>query len=668
MTELPPDTRLRQYRILSTLGSGGFGITYLAEDEKLKKLFAIKEYFPEEFAVRSGGAVKARSDKVDDFIWGKERFMDEARTLARFSHPNIVGVAQIFEANRTAYMVLEYQDGLNFGKWLAAKGEPPTQAELDAIIGPIMDALETIHRNDVLHRDIAPDNLYIRNNGRPVLLDFGSAREAIAGRTKTLSVVKSGYSPAEQYVSRGSNQGPWTDIYSFAATLYRAVTGERPEESTDRMLADNDRPAVQGAKGSYRSSFLEAIDWGLQVRPEKRPQTVAEWRRALLSAGDSKETKPPPHRATDDLSAAKRTTPASPPAAPQRKLGILAYVGAFLLVVGSGTIWWSAQSPAPPVATPADVSPVIKAPSQSDSPVQPTLTDAERETEFFNRARGSIAMLKNYLIICKVCAHKSEVQSEIANIELEQRRAIERAALFDFRVCNRTDYAAATAIIARKELGASWSAIGWHAVSANSCINVGKYVKGKVYVLAKVNNEPRGWTGNDVKQCVEFPGPFNRVISKDYVCPSTGRVLGFFEATVSEQSYTWDIVGVPTTFDSEFMTFEVCNRSHYQSRVAVMGRKDPLNQNWTVEGWFRVAPSSCETIGRYAKQIVYATALAAGAPNVKIQTQDLRLCVEFPGPFSRLNHSGYNCRSNERLESFKKLETGTGENFTWNLN
>lgn len=277
-----------QYRIVEVLGAGGFGVTYLAKDETLEKLFAIKEYFPEQFAIRKGGSVRAQASKADDFQWGMQRFLEEARNLARFQHPNIVGVSQIFEANNTAYIVLEYQNGRSLKEWLKEFKDGPSQEDLDKIIAPILNALELIHRNNMLHRDLAPDNIYIREDGSPVILDFGSAREAIAARSRTISaIVKSGYSPAEQYSTRGSGQGPWSDIYALAATLYLCVTGNAPEEATERLISDQYVSAVDATKGQYRKTFLEAINWGLRLIPKDRPQTTDEWRKSLLGDGQT---------------------------------------------------------------------------------------------------------------------------------------------------------------------------------------------------------------------------------------------------------------------------------------------------------------------------------------------------------------------------------------------
>ncbi|TAH64674.1 MAG: serine/threonine protein kinase [Rhodopseudomonas palustris] len=280
---------LLDYRIVRVLGSGGFGVTYLALDEQLGRQFAIKEYFPSEFAVREDRTVHALEQKGDDFLWGKARFVEEARTLARFDHPNIVKAVRIFDANNTSYMVQEYQSGRDLRSWAASLETPPNQEELDLLLAPLLDALALVHRNGVLHRDLSPDNIYIRDDGTPVLLDFGSARQAVAARTETVSaMVKSGYSPAEQYSTKAKSQGPWSDIYSFAATIYSVVSGAAPEPATERLLEDGYTPLKVAARGAYRQPFLDAIDWGLQLAPEKRPQSIGEWSRELFREIQSK--------------------------------------------------------------------------------------------------------------------------------------------------------------------------------------------------------------------------------------------------------------------------------------------------------------------------------------------------------------------------------------------
>ena len=286
---LPSGTELAgDYRIDRVLGAGGFGVTYLADEMSLSRAVTIKEYFPSDFAARTNGldASPRSQDCAGDYKWGLDRFIAEAQTLAKFDHRHIVKVYRTFKANNTAYMVLQWEEGQSLKSWLKTLGRAPRQKELDRIIAPLLDALETIHKADFLHRDIAPDNIIIRKSGDPVLIDFGAARGDIAAHSKTKTVsalVKPGYSPYEQYAETSKQQGPWTDIYAFAATLYHAVTGKRPLDSPSRMLNDDMVPAAQAALSSYRSTFLDAIDRGLALGIDARPQSVAAWRGALLA-------------------------------------------------------------------------------------------------------------------------------------------------------------------------------------------------------------------------------------------------------------------------------------------------------------------------------------------------------------------------------------------------
>mgnify|MGYP001463936543 CR=1 FL=1 len=284
---LPTGTELvGDYRIERVLGAGGFGITYLADEMALDRAVTIKEYFPSDFAARSSSheAVPRSKDCSKDYRWGLDRFIEEAQTLARFDHPNIVRVYRYFRANNTGYMVLQWEEGKSLKTWLKELKRAPRQKELDEIIAPLLDALEIIHKADFLHRDIAPDNIIVRKNGAPVLIDFGSARGEIAAHSKTVSaLVKPGYSPYEQYAETSRQQGPWTDIYALGATLYHAVTGKRAPDAPSRMVHDEIVPARDAALSSYRPGFLNAIDRALSLEIKDRPQSVAAWRGDLLA-------------------------------------------------------------------------------------------------------------------------------------------------------------------------------------------------------------------------------------------------------------------------------------------------------------------------------------------------------------------------------------------------
>jgi serine/threonine protein kinase len=279
---LPEGYVLQEYRIQRVLGVGGFGLTYLALDSNLNLKVAVKEYLPADVAQRGADqTIGPRSPSTaETFGWGKQRFMDESRTVASFRHPNIVRVMRFFEANGTAYMVMEFVDGAPLGEWIKPL-RPVSEAQAAALVGPLLDGLDVIHKAGYLHRDIKPGNIYIREDGSPVLLDFGSARQRA---TELTAVVSPGYAPFEQYHSQGK-QGPWSDIYALAGVLYWMVTGSMPLEAPARVRADEMAAAIQAADRSrFRPEFLAAIDWALAPFEDQRPQSVAEWREALLGA------------------------------------------------------------------------------------------------------------------------------------------------------------------------------------------------------------------------------------------------------------------------------------------------------------------------------------------------------------------------------------------------
>jgi serine/threonine protein kinase/HAMP domain-containing protein len=307
---LQPGQRLHEYRIDDVLGQGGFGITYLATDVNLHAQVAIKEYLPAELALRTGdNTVRPRSiDVMAMLLDGLDQFLVEARTLATFRHPNIVRVARFFEANRTAYMVMDYERGRSLSTWWrkqkrdapalgrllgaktdeapAADGVPSgiPEPDLVTLLAPLLDGLALVHHKGVLHRDIKPDNLSVRDaDGTLVLLDFGAARPASGAIPDAPTMLTPGYAPIEQYTD--DNQGPWTDLYALGATLYWMVCGKRPREAPERRKRpDGDISAEQAGAGRYSPEFLRAIDWALQLRPEDRPQDVAAFRTALFAA------------------------------------------------------------------------------------------------------------------------------------------------------------------------------------------------------------------------------------------------------------------------------------------------------------------------------------------------------------------------------------------------
>lgn len=283
---LPVGTELvGDYVITKVLGAGGFGITYEANERSLDRTVAIKEYFPVDIVERNGWAlVKARSNTLEiKYARGLRRFIEEAKAITQFNHPNIVRVLRYFKTNNTAFMVLHYEEGVDMGSWREDLKSPPTEKQLVGIVQPLLDALELIHNNDFLHRDVAPDNIIIRKDGSPILIDFGSARSELTFNSKTVSaLVKSGYSPFEQYAKNSKEQGPWTDIYSFGATLYQMVTGEAPPDSLSRLADDDMIPAQKRSKRYFSRDFLAAIDSALMIKISDRPQSISEWRAMLF--------------------------------------------------------------------------------------------------------------------------------------------------------------------------------------------------------------------------------------------------------------------------------------------------------------------------------------------------------------------------------------------------
>ena len=272
-----------EYRVSGLLGAGAFGITYLARDTHLDKDVAIKEYLPSAFAARAadGSVVPITQQQEQTYRWGLERFSQEARTLARFSHPNIVRVSRYFEANGTGYMVMDYERGESLKAFVRAHPFA-SEASLKALVAPLLDGLEKVHASGFLHRDIKPDNVFLRQDTGPVLIDFGSARQIAADSGQALTtIVSPGYAPFEQYTT-SKQQGPWSDIYSLGGVLYFLVTGYSPPDAITRMKGDTLDERLGEVRERYSAAFLQAITWSLALEESARPRDVATWRNALL--------------------------------------------------------------------------------------------------------------------------------------------------------------------------------------------------------------------------------------------------------------------------------------------------------------------------------------------------------------------------------------------------
>ena len=291
---LPAGYRIESYEIQAVLGKGGFGITYRALDLQLDKQVAIKELLIDSIATRVEGStvVPQSASLQEDWDWARESFRKEAKVLARFSHPAIVGVHRIIEANGTGYMVMDYVEGETYEARLRRIGREPDQASLMAVIGPLLDGLREVHEHGLLHRDIKPENILINRRGQPVLIDFGTARSTVAA-TMTMTMMGTvGYMPIEQSQTKGK-KGAWTDIYAIGVMMCRAITGEKPPSATDRLMEDEFQWLSYRQIPGYSEQFLQAVDWALRVRPEERPQSIADWVPHLLPAGSAAYAPPP---------------------------------------------------------------------------------------------------------------------------------------------------------------------------------------------------------------------------------------------------------------------------------------------------------------------------------------------------------------------------------------
>ncbi len=288
--------RLAEYTIESVLGHGGFGITYLARDTSLGAQVAIKEYLPHEIANRESKTQvlpNPSREAVRDYQAGLKNFVKEARALARFKHPNIVRVLRFLEANGTAYMVMEYEEGQSLADYLRRNGPRLDEPMLLKVFIPILNGLHAVHEAEMLHLDIKPENIYLRKDDSPMLIDFGSARQGTTHLQKV--ALTHGYAPIEQYPDKGTPD-PSTDVYAIGASMYRCISGKKPDDALERYQAvlkyqvDPLTPAVKAGKNGYQKLVLECIDWAIQVYQRDRPQSARELQDALMGKGRSSRT------------------------------------------------------------------------------------------------------------------------------------------------------------------------------------------------------------------------------------------------------------------------------------------------------------------------------------------------------------------------------------------
>ncbi|HAG71248.1 MAG TPA: hypothetical protein DCL66_03515 [Gammaproteobacteria bacterium] len=305
--ELPPNTIIgHQYRVVETLGRGGFGITYKCEDIHLKFIVAVKEYFPEGMAERNPESfdVLATAGSDDLFAWGLKKFLLEGTTLAAIQHKYssefIVKIMRYWKEHQTAYLAMEFIDGMQIDDF-ATSHRITSAKQVEGIFQSLcLKALKPIHDSNFYHRDIKPANILVRHsNSEPVIIDFGAARQTAGGKS-TVALLTPRYSAVEQYASQedmdddGGNDlcGSFTDIYSLAATFYFIIKGQPPQDAPSRLLSNNsDILAGDDSLSDYSGDFLRQIDWGMEPIPKDRPQTIDEWLQPTASMSKVKKTK-----------------------------------------------------------------------------------------------------------------------------------------------------------------------------------------------------------------------------------------------------------------------------------------------------------------------------------------------------------------------------------------
>ena len=333
-----------RYIIGRVLGQGGFGITYVAQDWRTKQLVAIKEYFPDAAATRTGSITVTTfsGERGALFQYGKDRFGDEAKAISRFiNHPNIVTIYSFFEENNTAYYAMEYIQGENLLNYLNRRGGKTSFGDARRILYPIMDALSAVHSVGLVHRDISPDNIYITKDNTVKLLDFGAARYSMGNKSKSLDVIlKHGYAPKEQYTRHGV-QGPYTDVYALAATFYRAITGKTPPDSVERIDHDDLIPPDRFCSDIPMIGSA-ALMHALSVYPKDRFQTMAAFKNAMPPMPDMrrKQTPPspptPPRPQVNNTDSSNHSDTPTPPS--ENPFVMLPKWALWLIIAGAGTM------------------------------------------------------------------------------------------------------------------------------------------------------------------------------------------------------------------------------------------------------------------------------------------------------------------------------------------
>lgn len=433
---LPSGTRLQEYVIEHVLGRPGrFGITYLARDTAHERMVAVKEFFPAEFVRREGEQMLPRSAEVQSAVrWGLLAFINEARVLLRMEHPSLIRVHRVFEDNGSAYFVMDYLPGQHLGHLLEQQGRLSETRILD-ILTPVLEALEEAHAEGFLHRDIKPPNIFFREDGAPVLMDFGAGQNAMRFKSRRIAEsLTAGYAAPEEYTLSGK-QGPWTDIYALGAVAYCAITGRAPLDAAERKYAAAMVPAVQAGRNFYGEALLQAVDWALRLEAPRRPQNIGEWRQALLG---ERSVPPLPGEAVAEPAAfepapAYRVPAAAPvsfaapepaPSPPKQRQSSLVWIAAAAMIgviAAAVVLTRTDHSPAAPVAVTrtaaAPTAPAASAPATAELPVA-TSSAFSQEPDVMERV---VAALKEQ----EAAEERERLLKEQQDLQIREQQARE---------------------------------------------------------------------------------------------------------------------------------------------------------------------------------------------------------------------------------------------------
>ncbi|WP_454457915.1 serine/threonine protein kinase [Thauera phenylacetica] len=287
---LPPGFQLDQYRIERQLSLGGFSIVYLARDAHGMAV-AIKEYLPNSLALRKEGETEPQVSEEHRlaFRYGMKCFFEEGRSLAKLMHPNVVRVLNFFRANGTVYMVMQFERGRTLHDYIRKHRGEVKEMLIRAVFARMLNGLREVHAHKLMHLDIKPSNIYLRNDGTPVLLDFGAARQTLMSDQPVLKPMYTpGYAAPEQY-EKSAQIGPWTDIYSVGASLHACIVGSPPPRADERTQQDTLQPVAKTQAGRYSRQLLELTDWCLHLDPQQRPPSVYALQKALIHQDNAPE-------------------------------------------------------------------------------------------------------------------------------------------------------------------------------------------------------------------------------------------------------------------------------------------------------------------------------------------------------------------------------------------